>query len=281
MTAMTRERATRRYSNDTVAAYLTDIPVKAATKILAGAVVATEYTGNAVNGSASAALRVVGVAERTVDNTDGSSGDLKVRVRRGAHHMANNAGAEAVTAADVGSDCYLLDNQTVSRSDGAGARPIAGKVLGFEGSEVIVEIGVSAGERDETFIAGADLSAKRFFAVKGGTGAGEVVLAGAGEPVIGILQNAPTAGQVARVRTSGRTRAISGGVIALHSQVASDAAGKAKAAVTGRTDTSDAGASNDALAGSYVWGIALGVGAADGEIAALITHAGAVPQNAS
>lgn len=133
---------------------------------------------------------------------------------------------------------------------------------------------------DISLVAGADLSTKQYFAVKVNS-SGQAVLAGAGEAAIGILQNNPASGQVATVRTAYTTKAAAGGTIAAGARVASDANGKMVVATAGRTNTSDAGASADALIGSNVIGTAL-EGGADGEIiAVLIQHAGSIPTTAA
>jgi len=76
------------------------------------------------------------------------------------------------------------------------------------------------------FTAEADLSAAQFLGVNGGTAAGQVALAGAGEAIFGVLQNKPTAGQAAEVMNKGVTKGISGAAILVHVQVEVDAAGK-------------------------------------------------------
>ncbi len=60
---------------------------------------------------------------------------------------------------------------------------------------------------DVSRIAGEDLSAKQYFAVKVDPTTTKIVLAGANEKCLGILQNAPVAGDVAMVRISGVTKA--------------------------------------------------------------------------
>lgn len=128
--------------------------------------------------------------------------------------------------------------------------------------------------------AGADLSAQQFRAVKLNA-SGQVVVAGAGEAAIGILQNNPGAGQAATVRVAGISKARAGGTIAAGGDVASNASGALVAATAGRTNTSDAGAAADPLIGSHVLGTAL-EGAASGDVfPILVTHKGAVPTTAA
>lgn len=129
--------------------------------------------------------------------------------------------------------------------------------------------------------AAADLSAKQFFIVKR-TGVDAINVAGAGEQCYGVLQDNPVLNDEGRVRVYGVTKVVAGGVIAEGDPIASDAAGKAKAAVKGSTNTADAGVAADPVVGSYVLGIALESAAADGDvISMLITHAGLLTTVAS
>lgn len=131
-----------------------------------------------------------------------------------------------------------------------------------------------------SFIAGADLSAAQFKAVKV-TSSG-VVLAGDGEAADGVLQNNPKSGQSATVAYSGLSKFIAGGNVSIGDFIASDANGKAKTAVKGRTNTSDAGSSTDALVGSFVLGKAFSASAADGTVITVLLHkSGAVPTTAA
>ncbi len=125
---------------------------------------------------------------------------------------------------------------------------------------------------DITLTAGADLSAAQYCFVKANAN-GQAVLAAAGEPVIGVLQNKPANGQVAQVRIYGVTKVVAGGAVAKGALVASDAAGKAKTAVVTTANTT-----TGALTGSHVAGIALQSAAASGEIIPVaLLPMGAVP----
>ncbi len=85
--------------------------------------------------------------------------------------------------------------------------------------------------RTESFVAAADLSLKKFFAVKLSANEREVVLAGAGEG-IGILMNAPQLGEPAEVAMLGGGAAgVSGAAVAIGAELASDANGKLITAV--------------------------------------------------
>lgn len=83
------------------------------------------------------------------------------------------------------------------------------------------------------YVAGADLSSKRYYAVKLGTDAQEVVLCGDGEKAVGLLQNKPVENKGATVAVGGVAKGIAGGVIAKGAQVASDGNGKLVTAASG------------------------------------------------
>jgi hypothetical protein len=86
------------------------------------------------------------------------------------------------------------------------------------------------------FIAEADLSAKQYFILKlGATANGVALAAGATESILGILQNKPTANQIANVRlcnSQGTSKVKAGGTINAGDWVTSDANGKAVATTT-------------------------------------------------
>lgn len=135
MTAVITERDTQRRNGDK-AAY----PVLAATKVLAGTLVALTAAGYAQGGAVATTLKAVGVADETVDNTAGASGDLKVPVRNdGWFRFANSAAGDLITIADIGTNAYIVDNQTVAKTDGVATRSIAGKIRDVDATGVWIE----------------------------------------------------------------------------------------------------------------------------------------------
>jgi hypothetical protein len=106
-----------------------DYPVKAATKIYAGAIVAiTVAVAFASKGTTATGLTAVGVAQEQADNSAGADGDIRVKVRRGVFQFANSASGDAITLADVGANCYIVDDQTVAKTSATSTRSVAGKV---------------------------------------------------------------------------------------------------------------------------------------------------------
>ena len=120
------------------------IPVLGATVIYAGAMVAMVAGGHAVPGYADPGLRVLGRAEAQAGDVDAADGDESVTVkRRGTFLWDNSDGADRIAIADVNRTCYLVDDHTVAKTDGAGARSPAGVVAGVEDAGVWVTLGAA------------------------------------------------------------------------------------------------------------------------------------------
>lgn len=137
MASLTQDRNTPRAEGD-VQSY----PVLAAMKIFAGALVVLEAAGYARPGIAATGLVTVGRAEKYVDNSGGANGALTVDVHSGVFRFENSAAADLITAAEIGDDCYIVDDQTVAKTDGTGSRSVAGKVVQVDTQGVWVKIGL-------------------------------------------------------------------------------------------------------------------------------------------
>lgn len=134
MAALTGERDTKERSGDT-----REPPVKAATKIFGGAMVAVGTDGYAVPASTALGLKVLGRAESTADNSAGTDGAIRVRVRAGKFRFANSAGGDLIARADTGADCYAVDDQTVAKTSGTNTRSVAGKIFDVDDQGVWVD----------------------------------------------------------------------------------------------------------------------------------------------
>jgi len=141
MTATTAERNTKRYELDLDDGF-NEYPVAAATKVLAGTIVVLD--GQYAKPGTTATGRVcVGRARRTADNTAGAAGAIRVQVDAGCFAWENSAGGDEITAADIGGDCFLVDNQTVALSPGGGTRSLAGRVVAVDGGKPVVAMGLN------------------------------------------------------------------------------------------------------------------------------------------
>lgn len=118
---------------------LISVPVAAGKKIYAGALVAADANGNAMPGAAATTLTYLGRAESFVDNTGGAGGDKDIIVRRGKAFLFANSATDPVTQASLGKACYIEDDETVAKTNGAGTLSAAGIVVGLADNGVWVE----------------------------------------------------------------------------------------------------------------------------------------------
>lgn len=115
------------------------LPVKAATTIFQGSIVAIDADGYAIPGKKAASLKAAGRAEETVENA-GKDGEAVVRVRRGVFVFDNSStAANKVGPGDVLGPCYIEDDQTVTKT--ATGASVAGLVVRVDDEGVAVEMG--------------------------------------------------------------------------------------------------------------------------------------------
>jgi hypothetical protein len=113
-------------------------PMGAAKKVYLGGIVVLASAGNAEAGSTATGKVAVGRAAETVDNSAGSAGDLGVEVEIGTFQYANSASADLITTAQIGSNCYIVDDQTVAKTDASGTRSVGGVIFDVDANGVWV-----------------------------------------------------------------------------------------------------------------------------------------------
>ena len=137
MTALVKERVSsvREVTRD-------KRPLAAGVKVFKGALAVAIVSGTSKGfyrqGVAGPGLVVLGRWMETVDNTAGAAGAKTVRVRRNKAFKFANAAADLVTQAELGKSCYIVEDQTVAKTNGGATRSVAGKVLGVEADGVWV-----------------------------------------------------------------------------------------------------------------------------------------------
>lgn len=134
MTATTQGRATLRRDGRQIS-----VPVAATTKIPVGVMVAINTSGLAVNAAATSTLVTIGVAEEDADNSAGADSAILAKVRRSIYKFGNSPSADQITLANINSNCYVVDNQTVAKTNNSGARPVAGVIRDVDTDGVWVE----------------------------------------------------------------------------------------------------------------------------------------------
>ena len=114
--------------------------VAAATEVFAGTIAVINADGFTEPGTTATGLTAAGVFEHYQDNTTGADGDEVVEVKRGNFHLANSTGADEITRADIGKVCFIVDDQTVAKTDGTTTRSPAGIVDDVDDAGVWVNI---------------------------------------------------------------------------------------------------------------------------------------------
>lgn len=100
--------------------------VKDAERIPASVIVCRDANGEAVNGTDTADLVCVGRSQQAVDNTDDGK---SIKVRRGPFWWQNNGN---ITAAHIGLQATVVDNQTVGLAADTNNDVVAGRILAVD-----------------------------------------------------------------------------------------------------------------------------------------------------
>lgn len=117
---------------DDVIPNLKGYPMTAAKTVYPGTMVGLDASGNALSAGDASAVKCVGLFRGTftADNSGGAAGAVTLNpVRSGVFWMANSSAGDAITAAAIGTVCYVVDDQTVALTDNQGARIAAGTIM--------------------------------------------------------------------------------------------------------------------------------------------------------
>lgn len=136
MVAMTKDRVVRLQAGQE-----RNDPVAANETIYAGAMVFLDAAGNAVRGKTAVGLRARGFAVSQVIN-GAVAGEKRVRSQPQEGRVANSAAADAITRADIGAVCYVVDDQTVAKTNGGATRSAAGTIVDVDSGGVTIKLGL-------------------------------------------------------------------------------------------------------------------------------------------
>ncbi|MBY0330223.1 MAG: hypothetical protein K2X49_06085 [Acetobacteraceae bacterium] len=109
-------------------------PIKAGATIHAGGLTVLDANGDAQPGAVATTLTAAGRAE-----TGSADNPAFVNVRRGVFRWGNSAAGDAITAADWGKTVFVVDDQTVAKTNGGSTRSAAGICRGVDAAGVWVE----------------------------------------------------------------------------------------------------------------------------------------------
>jgi hypothetical protein len=124
MTAATKDRDTQEV-NGRARAY----GMAASTLVYAGTIAVLNAAGYLTKGITATTLKCVGVFTEPYDNSAGANAAILGEAKRGIFGpFANSSAGDLIANTDVGTDCYIVDDQTVAKTNGSSTRSVAGKV---------------------------------------------------------------------------------------------------------------------------------------------------------
>ncbi len=150
MSALTGPRAVVFYGEDKAVVGSLNIPLKAGVVVFDGALVVL-IGGYGKPGVTGLGLVAAGFADHRATTSgsvtggaaDGgicSNGSLGIRVRQGVGKLGNSSSTDQITQADRGNLCYIVDDQTVAKTDGGGTRSVAGVIMSVDAAGVDVSV---------------------------------------------------------------------------------------------------------------------------------------------
>jgi len=109
----------------------------AGVQIFAGSQVVLNATGFAIPGKTATGLTYIGRAEEYVDNRGGADGAKSVVIRREKAFKWANDGT--INQTKLFKPAYVVDDETVSGTDGGGTRSPSGLIVGIDADGVWVK----------------------------------------------------------------------------------------------------------------------------------------------
>lgn len=104
--------------------------------IFMGSILMRNASGHLIKGATATGSTGVGRAEdRGISTT---AGVTPIDYRPGVFRFANSSAGDLIAVADIGSVCYIVDDQTVAKTNGTSTRSAAGIVDGVDAQGVWV-----------------------------------------------------------------------------------------------------------------------------------------------
>ncbi len=104
--------------------------------IFAGSILMRNASGHLIKGATATGSFGVGRAETRGAST--TAGVTSQRYRPGVHRFVNSSAGDLIATADIGTVCYIVDDQTVAKTNGTNTRSPAGVVDGVDAQGVWV-----------------------------------------------------------------------------------------------------------------------------------------------
>lgn len=116
-----------------------DFEIQAAPNLTfyAGGILALNAAGLGTPGATATTLKALGrVKERVVSN---ATDPVTVKYERGVFRFSNSTAGDLITAAEIGSNAWMVDDQTVAKTSGSNTRSVAGIIRAVDALGVWVE----------------------------------------------------------------------------------------------------------------------------------------------
>ena len=133
MVAATADRNTAALLDD-----LRNSPLAASVKVFMGTILMRNAAGYLTKGATATGCFGVGRAEAPADNSAGAAGALNINWRPGVFRFANSSAGDLIALADIGTKCWIVDDQTVAKTNGTATRSPAGIVENVDAAGVWV-----------------------------------------------------------------------------------------------------------------------------------------------
>lgn len=115
-----------------------EIPTAASKTFFAGALLCLDAAGRGTPGATATTLKGLGRVKRQVVSS-AVAGAERVEYERGCFRFANSADTDLITRADIGATAYVVDDQTVAKTNGTNTRSPAGVIRDVDDLGVWVE----------------------------------------------------------------------------------------------------------------------------------------------
>ncbi len=106
--------------------------------IFVGSILMRNASGHLIKGAT--AVGSVGVGRAETRGASTTAGVTPQRYRPGTFRFANSAAGDLIVTADIGAACYIVDDQTVAKTNGTNTRSPAGIIDGVDAQGVWVRM---------------------------------------------------------------------------------------------------------------------------------------------
>jgi hypothetical protein len=104
----------------------------------AGGIACVSATGYATPGAVATTLKALGIFVEQVANP-GADGAVTVRIERGCYRFKNSASGDLIALTDIGANAYIVDDETVAKTNGTNTRSVAGIIRDVDAQGVWIE----------------------------------------------------------------------------------------------------------------------------------------------